>query len=518
MSEENISTSDAVVVQYTKNYKYGAHPYALKIDGVKDYEEFNANKGTLHWGIRTANRATNNLIAVNKKWHVPYNEIIAAQKVEIEAMSEEEDVKAARDRHKAMLSEWKRDNLPEMREDMNAAAKKLREIPGVTSYMINDAKSRVKLFKSKRFNSDSEGGSIYFQLPSPVPASCINDSDPSSRSVLRVMSRTGKRVAIRFIAGGTTAATYRYCTLSVNMHRPLPEGSVIKGFRVKAMRKGTGYKYEIIFCITGQEEVEPQRPGWVAVIPGWAEDGHTLKLASATDSEGKEFPIQMNIAHDKLVMQRISELNDEIDSEVAKRRVEVIVGGDWPEWLARKCRYITRCKSAYRLLDIVSAGIREGCSMPNVNTLKGLVNKRASLYNKQSNQRDNRSKQIASNLFNEYGFAGVPSTNYAVLKSTASKNKHQDDGRMRDAMTLSSPGMLRLAIERKFGLYCVRGGSAGLNASTEDAAKGQGVLDSINSLVIKQNKSRERVARMSEGRRKKAVLAKEALSLELATS
>lgn len=191
----------------------------------------------------------------------------------------------------------------------------------------------------------------------PVDPRAWDDETP--RGERRRLSRTRLRLRI-----GSEGRTPVWSEWDVIMHRPLPEGAVIKRAWCKRRKVGTRYKWDLQLTLDlgEQEGVEHEAPGTVAGIDiGWRRREDGLRIAYvATDSDHHELLLDNERLAEFDVPRQLRATRQKEFDAFRGLLVDWIEGDlDLPAWFLGELSHLEQWRSPNRMRDFVWRWSRE---------------------------------------------------------------------------------------------------------------------------------------------------------------
>jgi hypothetical protein len=136
------------------------------------------------------------------------------------------------------------------------------------------------------------GSAFYFTVPTEADERGEGEQrDPGSRRSLR------RTLAVASLQVGTSPKAF--FSLPVVLHRPFPEGSVVKGVSAKREKVGKGYRWMLLVTVDYPAPAPTHGTGIAALDPGWAvgtlpEADGRLRVGGLTDEAGGFKPLELD--------------------------------------------------------------------------------------------------------------------------------------------------------------------------------------------------------------------------------
>jgi hypothetical protein len=273
-------------------------------------------------------------------------------------------------------------------------------------------------------------------------------------SRLRVKQVDGKRwlVSVRLGSSGVGNREPVWVDCPIVLHRPLPEGSVIKWVYLLRRREGlrgnreagrveTVWGYSLCFVITraeGYDKEDRAEAGSVAIDVGWrlVEDG--LRVAYWVGSDGREGSLV--IPSERLEYARkcrdLQSIRDQHFDEIKARLLEYVAGLDEvPAWLAEGTAHLAQWRSKVKLLQLLDKWQRHAGDGEIYEALVAWRRKELHLCRWETDQREKWGRWrkdfyrcFWARLRREYRRAVVENLNVSQMRRKAGPEEERDGG------------------------------------------------------------------------------------------
>lgn len=184
----------------------------------------------------------------------------------------------------------------------------------------------------------------------------IHVSDGAKESFVAKNGKTveRKRMSTIRVRVGSDGRAPVWATFPIVMHRPLPEGAIIKGVSVSMHRVGPHEKWTCEVTIDMDREMrKPSSDRAVAIDVGWRAFGDQIRVATWTDGEEVG---ELRLDSDLVGLYRKIEDLDEIRDKSFNRAIADLRA--WlstatvPEWMQERTKHIAQWASQGRLASL----------------------------------------------------------------------------------------------------------------------------------------------------------------------
>ncbi|WP_170157671.1 zinc ribbon domain-containing protein [Thermodesulfitimonas autotrophica] len=237
-------------------------------------------------------------------------------------------------------------------------------------------------------------------------------------SPVRAERRRKARTVLHFRVGTDADGNPVWAVLPMVMHRPLPEGGVVRQVSVVRERVGRHFRYKAVFTVQlfpNAIKEEPLLDGVVAVDVGWRRVESGIRVAVWLDDHGNhgEVIIPDRLYREFLRLKELQSLRDTHFNEAKKILVEFLKKAQgMPEWLLEECRSLKEWRSPGRLVSLLGRW-KKNCFPGDkgiLNWLSDWQQREDHLYDWQSHLRDQILRHrreiyriFASQLADKYG-------------------------------------------------------------------------------------------------------------------
>jgi hypothetical protein len=183
-----------------------------------------------------------------------------------------------------------------------------------------------------------------------VSAAPSPNADPHSRR-----SATRQRMILRMRVGSDEKKRPIWAEWPMLMHRPIPEGCVIKTAAVRVARIGPREEWTVSITVSNAPARPAPGDGTVAIDLGWRVLGDEVRACAWWDgTQGGELRIDADLLSDLAVASRIRSTRD---CNFERERSSLVVARDaagdtWPDWLRKATKFVHAWKSPGRLAQL----------------------------------------------------------------------------------------------------------------------------------------------------------------------
>ena len=307
------------------------------------------------------------------------------------------------------------------------------------------------------------------------------------RSERRVKCKTNLHVRV----GSTTkdekgkgAGKPIFATFPMTMHRPLPEGSTIRGVKINLKKVGNYQEWSADFIVDMTKVLEPtdKAKGEVCLDIGWRDmtDSNSNKyfrMGKTRDYQDlvEEIKTNSDIVADIKKASDIRSIRDKNFDKIKGQLQTFIKNNDVPEWLKTKAQYVHLWKSNKKLIAIAKywqnnrfAGDekifgdkcyfdKQAKKLVNDHGITGYIYHDNHLYNWECCQRSKALKhrkeeyrKIAAKLSAKYKTLILEDFNISDVSKKPEADAKEDMAKARSNKTIGAPSELKEALVNAF--------------------------------------------------------------------
>lgn len=216
---------------------------------------------------------------------------------------------------------------------------------------------RRRRWSRVRIGAHFTGGVAWEEVVSRGGAGCSPIPPPDPGLTARQASRRAHGAMTVQVA--TPAGGFRYVSVQYLMHRPLPDGAMVKDMWISVDGTGPEPRYEAMFSIDVPAEsvAKPHGEGTVAMDLGWRNMGDRIRVAYCIDQFGKHSEIAIPIE-----MGRVTGFVPRIERAEGLRSVRdgllnAVLSELWdrrddprlPDWFAKRTEHVKQWRSPERV-------------------------------------------------------------------------------------------------------------------------------------------------------------------------
>lgn len=266
------------------------------------------------------------------------------------------DLEEARKKHKHARVEAQKTTeavalWAEVNREANNRVKKARAECGLYwgTYLLVE-RSVPRSGRPPRFNRWRGDGQLGVQIQGGLPTDDV--WAPNTRAYLEPINSRDSALLFRVGSKGRSPILARF---PARLHRPFPDGSVVKWVYVQRRKIAAHYRWYVVFVLARVPETrEHASNGLVAVNCGWRQLDDGVRVAYARDENGVEKQLVVP-SYELSRWDRADGLRstrDKLFNEARSRLAAWLKANDHPGWLMDRCAALYAWRSCARLASV----------------------------------------------------------------------------------------------------------------------------------------------------------------------